>query len=74
MIPGLPPEPKPTEPVSTYGWAEVTQTAPLRIRIDGQTAELPITPDTLVAGLAVNDRVLTLTLGRRLIVLGRAGG
>ena len=71
MIPGLPPEPKPTEPVSTYGWAEVTQTAPLRIKIDGQTAELPITPDTLEAGLSDGDRVWVQQFGRRVIVLGK---
>lgn len=63
-------------------WATVTQASPLRIRIDGDPDPLPITPDTLVAGLLVGDRVrLEMATnndpafrGRRAIITGRAGG
>lgn len=63
-------------------WATVTQESPLRIQLDGEPGPLPITPDTLVAGLEVNDRVYVamttnndpLFAGRRVVVLGKAGG
>lgn len=75
MIPGFPgfEPPVPPEP-NAFQWATVTATGPLRVMIDGQAAELPFTPDTLVGGLAVDDRVWTQTYGRRLIILGRAAG
>lgn len=66
--------PPPAEPPSSYRWAEVTGTGPLRIQLDGQTAPLAVTPDTLQAGLGVGDRVLILQIGKRVIVLGRSGG
>jgi hypothetical protein len=67
---------------STFAWATVTGTSPLRVKIDGETDELPITPDTLVASLADDDRVwLQLVTNdnpvsrhRRAVILGRAGG
>lgn len=64
------------EPVSKFRWATVTQVSPLRIRLDGDTDELPVTPDSLVApaALAVNVRVWVQLYGRRLIVLGAANG
>jgi hypothetical protein len=55
-------------------WATVTQASPLRIKLDGDTDPLDITPDTLVAGLAVDDRVMVARFGRRLVVVGKAGG
>jgi len=58
----------------TWTWATVTQASPLRIRMDGEATALAITPDTLAGGLVVDDRVMVLVLGRRLTVLGRAGG
>lgn len=56
--------------------ASVTQVSPLRIRLDGDTTELPYTPDLLVssATFGVSDRVVCGLVGRRVIVLGRAGG
>lgn len=62
-------------------WATVTQASPLRIRIDGETDALSVTPDTLVAGLQVDDRVWVELAAsgdpafraRRVIVVGRAG-
>lgn len=66
----------------SWTWATVTDTSPLRIQLDGESDELDVTPDTLVAGLAVDDRVWVQLVGnsdparksRRLIVHGRAGG
>lgn len=66
----------------THMWATVTQVSPLRIRVDGETTALPFTPDTLVTGLAVDDRVWIgfannddlAFLGKRVVVMGRAGG
>ena len=53
-------------------WATVTAATPLRVRLDGRTAPLDITPDTLAAGLTVGDRVLVLIQGRSLVILGKA--
>jgi hypothetical protein len=60
----------------TFRWATVTGVLPLRIKIDGDTAAIPITPDSLIdpTTLVVSDRVRTEMSGNRLVVLGRAGG
>jgi hypothetical protein len=63
-----------TEPTDQWRWATVTVSAPLRIRLDGETEALDITPDSLVGPLAVGSRVWTQTSGRRIIVAGVAGG
>jgi hypothetical protein len=57
---------------NTYRWATVTQADPLRIRLDGDTAALPITPETLVDPylLVVGQRVWLQMFGRRIIILG----
>lgn len=55
-----------------WAWATVTNTSPLEIRFDGEIDPLPITPDTLVAGLALADRVWVQISGRRVVVLGAA--
>jgi hypothetical protein len=61
---------------STFTWATVTDVSPFRIRLDGDTAELPLTPDSLVdpAALAVDDRVRCEISTKRVVVLGVAGG
>lgn len=73
--------PQPT--ISQVGvWATVTAVSPLRVQLDGDPGALPFTPDSLVGGLAVNDRVwaqLTtnsdpIRRSRRLVILGRSGG
>lgn len=62
-------------PDSTFRWATVTQVSPLRIRLDGDTTELPLTPDNLSEGsLAVGVRVWAHLFGRRVIILGSIGG
>lgn len=61
---------------SVFKWGTVTDIAPLRVRIDGDTAELPVTPDSLIdpTSLVVGDRVRCELAGRRLIVHGRQAG
>lgn len=59
--------------VPTFRWATVTGANPLRIRFDGETDPLPITPDALV-NPPVGARVFVLHWMRRVTVLGRAGG
>lgn len=74
FIPGQAPAPTGLE--NTYRWATVTDTAPLRVRLDGDSEGLPVTPDSLVApgGLTIGDRVWVQLFGRRLIVIGKGGG
>ena len=50
--------------------------SPLRIKLDGDTSAIPVTPDSLTdpATLVVDDRVRTELAGNRLVVLGRVGG
>lgn len=68
--------------ISRWAWATVTDDSPLRIRIDNEDDPLPFAPDTLVASLAVSDRVWVQLVTntnhqrryRRVIILGRAGG
>ena len=54
----------------------MTAVSPLRIKLDGDTAAIPATPDSLTdpATLVVDDRVRTELSGNRLVVLGRVGG
>lgn len=53
-------------------WATVTNTSPLRILYDGESAALGITPPTLVSGLAVGDRVLVAWQKGQIVILGKA--
>ena len=57
-----------------YLWATVTATSPLRIRLDGETEPLDFTPDALIRETTVGARVWCQMHGRRLIVIGSAGG
>jgi hypothetical protein len=43
-----------TPDISIWSWATVTATAPLRVQLDGESAALDVTPDTLVSPLAVS--------------------
>ena len=69
-----------TPDVSVWSWATVTATGPLRVKLDGESTALAITPDTLVSGLAVNNRVWVQLVTnanparryRRLVVIGKA--
>lgn len=66
LIPTPPPDP-PVRP----RWAIVTGTAPLRVRLTGDTNPLPLTPVDLAGGHQVGDRVFCLIAGRQLIIIGR---
>ncbi|GAA3730043.1 hypothetical protein GCM10022239_03320 [Leifsonia bigeumensis] len=60
----------------TFIWGTVSAVGPLRVVLDGDSVEIPVTPDSLVDPLtfAVDDRVRCELSGRRLIIHGRAGG
>lgn len=66
--------PTPAPADARYIWAVVTQASPLRIQVDGDRTPLGITPDSLVSGLAVDQRVYCQIINRRLVVLGCSGG
>ena len=63
--------PGPTAAGGSWRWATVTQVSPLRVRLDGDTDPLPVTPDTLTA-VTVADRVWCQLTGRRVVVHGVA--
>jgi hypothetical protein len=71
-----------TPEISTWSWATVTAISPLRVKLDGESTALAVTPDALVSALAVNDRVWVQLVtdadpartARRLVALGKAGG
>lgn len=69
-------EVEPTSPPSTFQWATITQVSPLRIRMDGESTALPITPASLVAPtvLGVGKRAWVQVHGRRPIILGLVNG
>lgn len=66
--------------VDFHQWATVTQASPLRIQLDGEDDPLPFTPDKLVTGLILNDRVLVLLMAnaipsnraRRVVIINKA--
>mgnify|MGYP003587150841 CR=1 FL=1 len=60
---------------STWRWATVTATGPVRVRLDGDSQELGASPEWLVAGAApaVGLRVWVQMFGRRVLVVGAAG-
>jgi hypothetical protein len=62
--------------VNTFRWATVVVASPLSIMLDGDTEALPFAPDTLVdpTTLAAGRRVWVHLVGRRVVVLGVAGG
>lgn len=59
---------------STFTWGTVTATAPLRVKLDGDTAALAVTPSSLVDPilLAPGDRVRVELANNRVIVHGKA--
>ena len=60
--------------IPSLRWGIVTGVGPLRVQLDGDTGPLADSPDTLVAGLSVGDRVRVILVNRRAMILGRAGG
>lgn len=59
-----------------FDWATITNVAPLRLRVDGDATELPVTPDSLLdpSSLAVGDRVRYERSGLAGVIVGRYGG
>lgn len=55
-------------------WATVTGTDPLRIRYDGETNPSIVTPQNLVAGLNVGDRVRVAKQNGQATIIGPANG
>lgn len=76
FVPGQTPDLGATTPESTFRWATVTDIDPLRVRLDGDTEGLPVTPSSLVnpLELPIGSRVWVQLFGRRLIVVGKGGG
>lgn len=62
--------------MSEFVWASVTGLSPLRVKLDGDSVALPMTPETLVpvAQLTVADRVRCEIANRRVVVVGLANG
>ncbi len=62
--------------MTTWLWGTVTGVTPLRIRIDGDSEPLPVTPDTLVSPdlFRAGQRVRCELTDRRIIIHGIAGG
>lgn len=60
---------------SVFKWGTVAGVSPLRVRLDGDTEPLPVTPDSLVdpQDLAVGVRVRCEMSARRFIIHGRQG-
>lgn len=59
--------------VPDWGWMTVTGVNPLRIKYDHETDPLDLTPDTMVPGLRVGDRVyVKIRSGEMPLILGRS--
>ena len=71
-----------TPDISIWSWATVTDDSPLRVQLDGESSPLDVTPDTLISGLNVDDRVWVQLVTnanparrhRRAVVVGKAAG
>lgn len=61
-------------PGLTHHWATVTATDPLRVRLDGDAAALPVTPVDLVGNLRSGDRVRVALDAGQVFLTGRLGG
>ena len=67
------PTPKPA--TDRFVWATVTGASPVRVRLDGETVPLDITPECLVdvGWLDIGRRVWCQVSGRRIVILGQSG-
>lgn len=57
---------------SSWRWGTVTQVSPLRVKLDGDSAALAVTPDSLVPISATNGRVWCQLVARKVIIHGCA--
>lgn len=53
-----------------FRWATVVGTSPLRVQLDGDPAPLSADPVNLAGALSVGQRVYTMSVDRRLHILG----
>lgn len=63
----------PASGVTAHSWATITSTDPLRLRLDGASDPLDLTPQTLTGGHLVGQRVWVALYGRtarRVVILG----
>lgn len=62
--------------MTEFRWGTITDESPLRVQLDGDAAELPLTPDSLIdpATLSVDDRVRCEISRRRVVIHGVSGG
>jgi hypothetical protein len=62
--------------MSTFTWGTVTSLAPLRVQLDGDTAPIPFSLDSLIdpAMLSVSDRVRIDMGSRHPVIVGRMRG
>lgn len=65
---------KTPDPTVKPMWGTVTQANPLRVMLDGDSSEVPVTPATLVSGLAEGHRVWCVLAGRQLVIIGKESG
>lgn len=56
----------------SFRWGVVEQRHPLRVTLDGETAPVLTTPDSLITGLEAGMRVFMLVWNRRMTILGKA--
>jgi hypothetical protein len=57
--------------ITSFRWATVTAVSPLAIQLDGDTASLAVSPDTLLNGLEIGDRVRVELSYRKAVIHGR---
>lgn len=62
------------EGMPLFRWATVVGTRPLRVHLDGDTGPLSADPVNLVGDLGRGVRVWTMSVNRRLYILGAPGG
>lgn len=69
-LPLLVPPRKPIDPYATR-WATVTSASPIRVRLDGDSSPLGITPEIVIPAVLAGDRVLLQIINRRICIVGR---
>ena len=60
--------------IPLFRWATVVGTRPLRLQLDGDPGPLPADPVNLAGDLVRGARVWTMSVNRRLYILGTPGG
>lgn len=68
--------PEPPPDVPNFIWATLMLKSPARVRIDGETAVIPVERDALIdfTDVAIGERILLVRQRTRLIAVGVGGG